>query len=508
MLFWILIAVILVLVALIFLLPLWRQRDEADESDTTERHDMQVYRDQLAEVDRDLARGILSPDEAERARIEISRKLLEADRAARAASAPPRAPKAARLAISVVILACLGGAAGLYLDLGADGYADQPINARLALADQSYLGRPHQDQAEADFAKKYRKPQVDAQFSALMDRLRDAVAARPNDPAGLRLLARNEINVGNLHAGVAAQEKLIAVLGDKATAEDAASLGEYRVIAAGGLVTPEAEAAFGKAVTLDKSNGRARYYIGLMMAQNGRPDRTFRIWDALLRDSTRQDDWVQPVLDNMPTVAWLAGQPDYQPPELGTLGPSLADLIAAEKLPQDQRATALSDKVNALQTQLANRGGSAEDWATLLAGLRLLDQSEQVTAILSEARGVFAKAPEALTLLDQAAEGKWPFDVAAAGQTGPSAEDVRNAQDMTPEDRQKMIQGMVDGLVERLETEGGDASEWDRGLRALMTLNQTDRAADLYAKAQTALADDPAALAHITATAKQIGLAQ
>ncbi|MER5172179.1 c-type cytochrome biogenesis protein CcmI [Thioclava kandeliae] len=507
MLFWIVVAIVLLLVALVFLSALWRLRMEGDENDITESADMRVYRDQLSEVDRDRARGTLSEDDAGRARIEISRKLLEADRAARAAARPPRSPKTARIAASVVILACLGGAVALYAYLGDDGYADQPIGTRLALADESYLGRPHQDQAEADFAKTFQKPKVDAQFAALMDKLRQAVKDRPDDPQGLRLLARNEITMGNFADGVAAQQQLIKVLGDKATADDQADLGEYMVIAAGGLVTPEAEAAFGQAVQLDKTNGRARYYIGLMMAQNGRPDRTFRIWDALLTDSKASDDWVKPMLANMPTIAWLAGQPDYQPPELGRDGPSLSDLVAAQKLPQAQRAGAIGDKVDALQARMANQGGSAEDWATLLAGLRLLGRDDQVTAILSEARGTFAKAPEALKLLDQAAKGTWPADV-TADLPGPSAEDVKNAESLSAQDRQQMIQGMVDGLVSRLETDGGSAAEWTRALRALMTLNQKDRAHDLLAKAQTALAADQSALEEVIATAKELGLDQ
>ena len=40
--------------------------------------DLKVYRDQLNEVDRDLARGTLAADEADRLRTEVSRRLLEA----------------------------------------------------------------------------------------------------------------------------------------------------------------------------------------------------------------------------------------------------------------------------------------------------------------------------------------------------------------------------------------------------------------------------------------------
>ncbi len=46
---------------------------------TAANSDIAVYKDQLTEVERDLARGILTEAEAEAVRIEVSRRLLEAD---------------------------------------------------------------------------------------------------------------------------------------------------------------------------------------------------------------------------------------------------------------------------------------------------------------------------------------------------------------------------------------------------------------------------------------------
>jgi cytochrome c-type biogenesis protein CcmI len=54
-------------------------------SDAPARHDMEVYRDQLAEVDRDLADGLVDEAQAEVARTEISRRLLAASRKSEAA---------------------------------------------------------------------------------------------------------------------------------------------------------------------------------------------------------------------------------------------------------------------------------------------------------------------------------------------------------------------------------------------------------------------------------------
>ena len=72
---------------------------------------------------------------------------------------------------------------------------------------------------------------------------------------------------------------------------------------------------------------------------------------------------------------------------------------------------------------------------------------------------------------------------------GPSAEDVRAAERMTPEERQEMIRGMVAGLAERLEENPADLAGWLRLGRALSVLGELDKSADAYGRA-VALAPD------------------
>lgn len=84
---------------------------------------------------------------------------------------------------------------------------------------------------------------------------------------------------------------------------------------------------------------------------------------------------------------------------------------------------------------------------------------------------------------------------------------MQNAAEMSPAERQQMIRGMVDGLVERLTTEGGSAQEWARAVRSLAMLGDTDRAkGDL--RQQVALAGDAAALAMVQQAAEAAKVAQ
>jgi cytochrome c-type biogenesis protein CcmI len=85
--FWLAAGAISLLVAFLILLAFLRPRAGASPAAA---YDLQVYRDQLKEVDRDVERGILTEAEAARARTEVSRRILEADRALQKAGPPDK----------------------------------------------------------------------------------------------------------------------------------------------------------------------------------------------------------------------------------------------------------------------------------------------------------------------------------------------------------------------------------------------------------------------------------
>lgn len=113
-LFWILAGVIALGVGVILVQALLRGGREAAPAAA---YDMQVYRDQLREIERDVARGTMRPEEADRLKAEVSRRLLEADRALKAAGSDARAPGSARIAAAGAMLVLLGGSFATYLDL-------------------------------------------------------------------------------------------------------------------------------------------------------------------------------------------------------------------------------------------------------------------------------------------------------------------------------------------------------------------------------------------------------
>lgn len=361
--------------------------------------DLRIYRDQLAEIERDLARGTLAEAEALRLRTEVSRRLLEADRVVQASSPLPQGRRFG-LAVGVVV-AAVAGAVWVYRDLGAPGYPDLPLRARIAMSDAVYAARP--SQAEAEAAAPARAPvPMDPAFAALIDKLRQAVKDRPDDLRGLELLARNEAGLGNYVAAKEAQIALIAAKGAAVTAADHAALAEITILAAGGVVTDDAERALVAALQADPKDGTARYYSGLMFAQVGRPDRTFAMWEPLLQQGPEDAPWTAPIRAQIEGVARAAGIKFTLEERGPDAGPDAAAVAAAADMsPQEQQAM-IAGMVGQLSDRLATEGGPASDWARLITSLGVLGEMERATAILTEAQGLFAKSPADAAVIEAA----------------------------------------------------------------------------------------------------------
>ncbi len=361
---------------------------------------LELYKGQLAEVERDLAKGTLQPIEAERLRTEVQRRMLEA---AKAIETP--AARASGLGQSLgfaAIIAALAGAIALYFSLGAPDYPDLPLQKRLALAAEAYDARPSQAEAEAA-APPPAPVQADAEFLALIEQLRAAVLARPTDVQGLTLLARNEAQLSNFAASSRAFEAVIAAKGDAATAEDYSSAAQAMIVAAGGIVTRQAEDALMQTLKLDPQNGLARYFAGLMFAQTGRPDRAFEFWEPLSRASAADAPWSAPLAALLPEVAAAAGINYTDPADLAQIGPDAADIAAAADMTSDEQRTMINMMVTGLEARLLEAGGTGEEWARLITSLGVLGEMPRAEVALRAARAAMAADPAAMLLIDAAA---------------------------------------------------------------------------------------------------------
>lgn len=372
------------------------------------RREQQVYRDQIAALDGEIARGLVTEAEAERLRTEIARRLLDSDKSARThlTTAPARARGPLLATIAAVPLV----AAGVYWMAGAPLFPDQPLAQRYQAAAAERAARPDQITMEAEWQADPSRPDlppVPPGDLALIEQLRTVVAARPDDEQGLTFLASAEDSLGNHAAAAQVWEQLARAQGAAVDAEVLASLARSMIFAAGGRVSPQAEAVLERALARDPQNGGARYYLGLSFLQTGRPDLTFRLWRGLLADSPPDAPWVPVIRDLIEELAQIAGVRYTLPPlaAQGGRGPSAEDLEAARDMTDAERAEMIGGMVEGLSARLANQGGSAQEWAQLINALGVLGQLDRARAIWSEARLAFADRPDDRALVDQAARG-------------------------------------------------------------------------------------------------------
>lgn len=393
MVFWMIAGLLAAGALLVVFLPLLRGSGAGGRRAS---YDMQVYCDQLREVDRDVARGVIAEAEAEALRTEIGRKLLAAADAETREAENARAPRRmSLLGGGAVALAALAGTFWLYGGQGAPGYPDQPLALRKAQQAEAWAERPRQAEVEAMAREEAPAPEPDPEAVELAGLLAEALETRPDDVEGHRLLVRAMAGIGRFDEAARAQARVLELTGGEAGAEDHAIHAELMIRAAGGYVSPEAEAAINEALRLDPRNHSARYFLGRMFVQGGWPAEAHSIWSQILAESPPGAPWVAAIEADIDAVAELAGLAPSGPaqpgPVAGMAGEGGVDLAQIEGM------------VAGLGERLATEGGPPEDWARLIRSLGVLGRISEAASIWEEAQDRFGADESAMAVLTEAA---------------------------------------------------------------------------------------------------------
>ncbi len=353
--------------------------------------DMAVYRDQLAEIDRDLARGTIAADEATRLRAEVGKRVIDADRTRGAGDLAGTGTSLAVVVVLIFAVVVPGGVAG-YWWLGAPGYPDMALKERLATLDAGIKSRPSQ---EAELARlgAARDAKLDSQLATELAAMADVEV--------LRARFRTEFEAGRTQAAVRVQERILELQGEAASGNDHANLALALVAEAQGYVSPEAETALRATLQRDMSNELARYLVGEMFLQGGRYDQTFRFWRPLAEGGDPAAPWTESIRERISEVAELAGV-NYAAPEAGP-GPTAGDVAAAEEMTPEERQAMIEGMVAQLSDRLATEGGDIEDWNRLIRSLAILERLPDAQKIYDEAKVRFQGRPAELSFLRLAA---------------------------------------------------------------------------------------------------------
>ncbi|MEO1640548.1 MAG: c-type cytochrome biogenesis protein CcmI [Pseudomonadota bacterium] len=391
MVFWIVCAVLTFVVIAVIIAPMLRATTAGDENP-----DIAIYRAQLDEIDRDLERELLQPDEAERARAEVARRLLAANKAAQPKDS---GPAASLVTLGALALVLLGSSFGVYWAIGAPGYPDLPLQARIAASEELRANRPSQEALEAA-VPPLPPADVPDEYRDAVAQLRDIGPTRPGDLELWTRLAQAETTLRNYAGAAAAQAQVLAVLGDEATIGDRQRLADLLVVAAGGFVSPEAEAVVRSILDDDPENTAGRYYLGALYFQTDRPDLALRFWRSIIESGDPNNFHIANARAQVEEAAFRAGV-EYALPE--ARGPSFADMDAAEDLSPEERAEMIGGMVAGLANRLATQGGPAEDWARLIRAYGVLGETENARAVWQEAQQVFVSSMRGMEILTNAA---------------------------------------------------------------------------------------------------------
>src|SRR5947209_7794041 len=218
----------LMTVAAIFavLWPLGRGAGAQRQDSENQGSEVAVYKDQLAEVERDLASGLIAAPEAEAARVEISRRLLAA-----AGSGPVSEPKSNlgwRRAAAVLALVGLPLiATGVYIPLGSPKLKDFPLAQR----------------------ERGPGPGMAQSLETLVVQVEQHLEKNPTDGRGWSVLAPVLERLGRFDDAVRAYRNALTYNGE--SPERRADLGEAIAVAASGVVTAEAKTEFERAHALN-----------------------------------------------------------------------------------------------------------------------------------------------------------------------------------------------------------------------------------------------------------------
>jgi len=328
--------------------------------------DLAVYKDQIAELARDRAAGLIGAAEADLARVEISRRLLAAADRASAEQDGASVPWRRRLVVIAALFALPFGAGGLYLVLGSPNLSDQPLAARL------------------------NSPVDPRSIETLVSQVERHLENNPQDGRGWELIAPVYLRLGRFEDAVKARASAVRLLGDSADRE--ADLGEAFAAAANGVVTAEAKQAFDRALALDPEHLKGRYYIGLAAEQDGKPREASRIWHALLAQAPAGAAWAELVRQSLARVEPnLAAEP---------AAPAANQMAAAAELTPEQSSDMIRGMVERLAARLQRDGSDVEGWLRLVRSYAVLGRRDEAQSAAAAARRALAAEPEKVRRID------------------------------------------------------------------------------------------------------------
>ncbi len=398
MILWIILTLLAAVAAAWLTIPLVRRHDARVDARAAT---IAVLKDQLADVDVQLAAGSIQPGEAEGLRNEIRRRLLAAGHIPAELDRTMGQGALSRVALGLAALVALAAAA-LYASMGRPELAGAAPAASTATA---AAAPAPQDAAAA------------GEVAQLVSGLEAKMQATPDDPEGWRMLGWSYFQTGRYADAVKAYGRAIALKPDGPGYQSA--YGEALVQEAGGQVTPAAVAAFEQAARQDGADARARYFLAVRKAEGG--DRKGGIEDMLklLADSPADAPWLpqlRQVIEQTaqaagidiaarlaatkpagnasvpglpPPIAAAAAAQNAGPPAGVMPGPSRDQVQAAQQMTPADQQKMIRGMVDGLAAKLKANPKDEQGWLRLMRARQVLGDAGAARAARDQALAAF-----------------------------------------------------------------------------------------------------------------------
>lgn len=362
MLFWIAIAIMLGAAVLLALWPLSRGGNSSDADENQPfQHDIAVFKDQLGEIDRDLKRGVLNEADAESARAEVSRRLIEANAQAEQASAEGNGKSLAlftrRAAAVFMIVMIPAVAAIIYLPLGNPDMPDQPLQARV---------------------EAQQRTTDNSQVLNLVEQVETHLSGNPDDAEGWEVVAPVYQRLGRYDNAARAFENIVRLRGE--SERRLSDLGEAIVLSQEGVITKRAQDLFERARELEPRAIRPRFFLALGLNQESKFQDAITAWENLLEEAIPESAWAPGALDQLNLARNELDLPPAEPMNAAT------EILS---MSADEQREMISTMVEGLAARLEDDPDNLPDWQRLIRSYVVLERKQEAQTALKKAIGIF-----------------------------------------------------------------------------------------------------------------------
>lgn len=373
MLLWVIFAVLTAFAAVLILLPLRWQAPAG----TVAARDVDIYKQQLKEIDGERAAGLLGEDEAKAARIEISRRLIAATEAAERAAKddvalPDRFPVAAYAMAGLIAVISIGG----YMIYGSPDLPAQPHAAR---------------------------SEQPVSMQAFVERIERQLKKNPEDGAGWNAIGMLYMRSGRFAEAADAYRKAIKFLGEDV--DRLANLGEAMAFSANGTVNAEARALFDKVLTQDAAHAKANFWVALADEQAGKLAEAAERYKRMLAGNFPEEGRallrkrLAAIEAELGGGAQSAGSaaPGQETAQADGSGGGGTGQSAAE-------AEMIAEMVGRLAERLKKDGSDLKGWLMLVRAYTVLGRKDDALQAVADAKGNFKGNEDALRQIDALAQ--------------------------------------------------------------------------------------------------------